>query len=63
MTFETLDEKQQSLHWFARVPSSSNPADPPSRGTLSGLDFLKPFVVCESSCPVTNKPLMQIVKE
>ena len=63
MTFETLDEKQQSLHWFARVPSSSNPADPPSRGTLSGLDFLKPFVVCESFCPVTNKPLMQIVKE
>ena len=63
MTFEILDEKQQSLHWFARVPSSSNPADPPSRGTLSGLEFLKPFVLCESFCPVTNKPLMQIVKE
>ena len=63
MIFEILDEKQQSLHWFARVPSASNPADPPSRGVLSGLDFLRPFVICDSFCPVTNKCLMQTVKE
>ena len=63
MIFEILDERQQSLHWIARVPSQSNPADPPSRGTLSGLEFFRPFVLCECSCPVTSKPLKPVVKE
>ena len=61
MIFETLDEEQQSLHWIARVPSPSNPADPPSRSSLSELDFLRPFEVCQCQCPVTGKTLQKIV--
>ena len=63
MVFEELDEKQQSLHWVGRVPSASNPADPPSRGTLAGLEFLRSFATCEGKCPVTLKQLQSIVKE
>ena len=63
MVFEELDEKQQSLHWVGRVPSASNPADPPSRGTLAGLEFLRPFSTCEGKCPITLKQLQSIVKE
>jgi hypothetical protein len=63
MVFEELDEKQQSLHWVGRVPSASNPADPPSRGTLAGLEFLRSFSTCEGKCPVTLKQLQSIVKE
>jgi hypothetical protein len=29
--------------WVARVPSSSNIADPPSRGSTVELDFLRPY--------------------
>ena len=39
-----LDKKRQSLLWFARVPSASNPADPSSRGALSGLNFSQTFL-------------------
>ena len=62
MIFEALDEQQQSLHWIGRVPSASNPADPPSRGTLDGLQFLQPFTVRDCSCPISNVPLKRIVE-
>eukprot|EP00435_Cladocopium_sp_Y103_P038153 s357_g10.t1 len=61
MTYEMLDERIQPLAWVARVPSSSNPADPPSRGTLVGLEFLMPFNVCQCKCPVMQRELQQIV--
>ena len=63
MVFEKMDERQQTLHWICRVPSSSNPADPPSRGTLETISFLKPFEICDGLCPITNKCLRSDVKE
>ena len=41
-----------SLVWFARVPSQSNLADAPSRGTLQDLDFLCPMKVVNPRCPM-----------
>eukprot|EP00435_Cladocopium_sp_Y103_P036529 s3063_g9.t1 len=61
MVFEIMDEKHQSLHWVGRVPSASNPADPPSRGTLKGLEFLGDLVITECNCPISNKQLKRIV--
>eukprot|EP00435_Cladocopium_sp_Y103_P050211 s1922_g15.t1 len=61
MVFEVMDEKHQSLHWVGRVPSASNPADPPSRGTLKGLKFLGDLIVNECFCPMSNKQLRRIV--
>ena len=64
MVFEKIDETQQSLHWVVgRVPSSSNPADPPSRGTVDTISFLKPFSICNGKCPITNARLQSDVKE
>ena len=63
MVFEAMDEELQALLWVGRVPSSSNPSDPPSRGTLDGLDFLRPFDVCNGICPVMNVTLQALVKE
>ena len=40
--------------WVARVPSSSNVADHPSRGSIKELEFLKPFKCVEPVCPVTK---------
>eukprot|EP00435_Cladocopium_sp_Y103_P006857 s546_g2.t1 len=61
MVFEVMDEKHQSLHWVGRVPSASNPADPPSRGTLEGLEFLGELMITECYCPISNKQLKRIV--
>ena len=63
MVFEKLDEKQQSLHWVGRVPSSSNPADPPSRGTLDSISFLRPFSIINAVCPITKECLKSDVKD
>ena len=63
MIFEKMDEEQQSLHWICRVPSHSNPADPPSRGTLETISFMKPFSICNGICPITNRCLQSDVKD
>jgi hypothetical protein len=47
--------------WIARVPSASNVADHPSRGSLKELEFLKPYKCIEPACPVTKLPLQSIV--
>ena len=47
--------------WVARVPSSSNVADHPSRGDIERLKFLNPFQVIQPRCPVTNLELQLIV--
>ena len=62
MVFESMDEQQQSLHWIGRVSSSSNPADPPSRGTLAGIEFLRPFTIRDCHCPISSFPLKGIVQ-
>ena len=43
--------------WVARVPSASNVADHPSRGSVKELEFLKPYRCVEPLCPVTKFPL------
>eukprot|EP00971_Amphidinium_carterae_P292875 5814642-Amphidinium_carterae.1 len=35
--FAAVSEKHQALTWFCRVPSASNPADEPSRGSSESL--------------------------
>ena len=37
--------------WVARVPSASNVADHPSRGSTKELEFLKPFKMRRASLP------------
>ena len=43
--------------WVARVPSSSNVADHPSRGSVKELEFLQPFRFVEPICPLVKSPL------
>jgi hypothetical protein len=40
--------------WVARVPSASNVADHPSRGSTNELEFLEPFKCVEPLCPMTK---------
>ena len=40
--------------WVACVPSSSNVADHPSRGSTKELDFLQPFRCVEPLCPLVK---------
>lgn len=47
--------------WVARVPSKSNVADYPSRGSVEELKFLKPFEVVTPKCPVLHSPLDAII--
>ena len=49
------------LLWVARVPSSSNVADHPSRGSLAELAFLKPYSVIYPKCPISGVCLKSIV--
>ena len=49
------------LLWVARVPSSSNVADHPSRGSLTELAFLEPFQVVHPKCPISDVCLRSIV--
>ena len=49
------------LLWVARVPSSSNVADHPSRGSLTELAFLEPFQVVHPKCPISGVCLKSIV--
>ena len=52
-----------SMLWVARVPSSSNIADHPSRGDLGPLNFLKPYRCVVPKCPILGTPLRSIVAE
>ena len=60
---ERLDSEADNLVWMARVPSSSNVADPPSRGRWDEIDFLQPFDICFPCCPVTGKALRNLTAE
>ena len=51
------------LLWVARVPSKSNVADWPSRGSLAELSFLKPYTCVKPTCPMVHAPLSSILAE
>ena len=56
--FEVVDGKKPFLPWFARVPSSSNCADYPSRGLWSKLkQVVGEFVLDEAECFITSQRL------
>ena len=54
LDLERFDEEHPMLLWVCRVPSSSNPADPPSRRDLSEIEFLRPFSVIDAVCPISQ---------
>ena len=43
LAFEACDCEFSTVPWIARVPSISNVADPPSRGSVESISFLKPL--------------------
>jgi hypothetical protein len=51
---ETVDESHPMHLWTARVPSSSNPADPPSRGSISEIAVLGKINVIDPVCPISK---------
>lgn len=51
LAYEKHDADRPAYAWYARVPSASNIADPPSRGSLDGFNFLEPFVIRQPMCP------------
>ena len=51
------------LLWVARVPSSSNVADFPSRGSILELSFLKPFSCVRPKCPMSGVTLCDTLAE
>jgi hypothetical protein len=56
-------DQDSHLLWVARVPSSSNIADHPSRGSLAELSFLRPFTCVNPKCPVFGAALNDILAE
>ena len=51
------------LLWVARVPSSSNVADFPSRGSVLELAFLRPFTCVSPKCPMLGSALFDTLAE
>jgi hypothetical protein len=54
LVLEKTDESHPMHLWTARVPSASNPADPPSRRNVSDIAFLGDVKIISAECPVTN---------
>lgn len=59
---ERIDAEYPPYIWYARVPSSSNVADPPSRGSLDGLGFLGRVMIEVPVCPLSGERLMTCVE-
>eukprot|EP00435_Cladocopium_sp_Y103_P074060 s119_g46.t1 len=55
---ERVDFSYPSYIWAARVPSQSNPSDPPSRGHMEGLEFIREHVLESPKCPLTGEMLV-----
>ena len=62
MILEKLDQEIEPLAWMARVPSASNIADPPSRGSAKELSDYAPKFEDNVMCPVTGNKLRNILK-
>jgi hypothetical protein len=60
LRLEELDDNLFSNMWISRVPSASNPADYPSRGSLGELKFLEPICKCKPTCPILGLELEAI---
>ena len=59
LILEGIDDNLFAKVWVARVPSSSNPSDAPSRGDVEALQFLGNVQEDTVLCPLLNKePLM-----
>lgn len=61
MELELIDEYTRALMWICRAPSKSNPADGPSRATLSEINFLAPLKICLAFCPMVRRELRSIL--
>ena len=57
LAIEDTDYDFPCYAWATRVPSESNVADPPSRGTLEPLSFLGPMVIDNPECPCVQRLL------
>ena len=57
LDLEKIDDEFPTFLWAARVPSASNPADPPSRRNISDIGFLGDIKVIDARCPVMNVDL------
>ena len=60
LTIEKLDQEFEPLVWMARVPSPSNIADPPSRGSIDELSFLHASLETQIVCPIVGKLLTNV---
>ena len=56
-------DEDSFLLWVARVPSSSNVSDHPSRGSLAELSFLRPFTCVNPKCPMLGVTLDNTLAE
>ena len=57
LSIERVDKEFPAQLWASRVPSESNIADPPSRGTLEPIRFLGQLLIDEPKCPMNGHPL------
>ena len=57
LTLEHLEARNRSWTWVARVPSSSNPADEPSRGVHDGIVAELGAKLVPCICPMTGTEL------
>ena len=60
LVLENPEERLPMFLWFARVPSKSNVADPPSRGSSDELAVWK-LTVERPVCPLCKKMLSSLV--
>ena len=58
LILEGIDDNLFAKVWVARVPSSSNPSDAPSRGDMESLKFLGNIREEAVLCPLSKEPLM-----
>ncbi len=61
LKIEEIDSVFPSLTWAARVPSESNPADPPSRGHMEGLEILGECIYRKPVCPLLGVQLECVI--
>eukprot|EP00435_Cladocopium_sp_Y103_P058987 s612_g21.t1 len=61
LCIEDVDFKHPCYTWATRVPSESNVADPPSRGSLKPLEFLGKLTVEKPMCPVLGTVLQSCI--
>lgn len=60
LCMEKLDNLVNPLTWISRVPSSSNIADPPSRGSLKELRPIGRFETLQTFCPLRDEKLCSL---